>query len=797
MAHERFDPEDFLDLRDVTPRAKAQVVTPIVAPPVYTRRPGAPARAAVSLDADGQRAAPCHDDTPPASAIPPAPQPARAPVHHDVYVAAAPARAPIQHNIPGAAAPTRAPVQHNIPGAAAPERAPIQHNIPGAAAPTRAPVQHTIPAAVAPTRAPIQHTIPGGTAPERVPVQHTIPGTAAPTRAPIQHTIPGAAAPTRAPLRAVGSSQPRLVSVPHSMPGQPRPAPVQHHIPGQPRPTLAALAEATPELPPVGPGFPAPEPVAAVAPGAEPYPEDDRFGAVTRAPRAELYPEDDPFADTLSEPLFEPVAAVPAGTRAPRAEPCPEDDPFAAALPEPQPAPVAAAPARAPQPPHSGAPGETVLRIPLAIAFWGLEYRAQSWTERGFTLLDPLPLDGMAPGGVIDLTLLIGQGVARIEMRVQARAEAGDAGDPRHFSFVGLDRAQAEALHRIVDHVVSHQALSLTRLLAEPESNPPAARPAAVPVPRATVRRTGGFRRGLKLALFGIALAAAGGTAWNLSTAIGSRYGAVTVEATSLSAPVAGVITAFAVAPGQAVARGEVLGYVRPADSDRRRAEMDERRQQLLDERADLLTLYDTMTPRAATPVSGADAGNDALVQVSVLASPGAPADAERAGSRTLESIERRIAAVTDELDQIDTASIETERGEPILSPCDCTVQGIAGRNGEWADPDQQLAVLVGSAAPTVHALVIGEEAGQIAIGNRARIRLADGTTLRGQVQRMSFDPRWRGFAGLPENVFAIDRYARIEVRPDQPLSAPLGTAATVTVQTNGIWARLGALAGL
>jgi len=708
MANERFDPEDFLDLRDVTPRAKAQVVTPIVAPPVYSRRPAAPPRAAVSLEADVQRAAPCRDDTPPASAIPQAPQPARAPVPHDVYVAPAPARAPIQHNIPGAAAPARAPIQHNIPGAAAP---------------------------------------------------------------------------ARAPLRAVGSGQPRLVPMPHSIPGQPRPAPVQHHIPGQPRPAPAPVAEVAPELPPLAPEFPAAEPVAAFA------------------PRADLYPEDDPFADTLSEPLPErqpaPVAAAPARTRAPRAELFPEDDPFAAALPEPQPAPVAAAPARAPRPPHPVAPGDTVLRIPLAIAFWGLEYRAQSWTEHGFTLLDPLPLDGMAPGAVLDLTLLIGQGVARIEMRVQARAQAGDAADPRHFSFVGLDPAQAEALHRIVDHVVSHQALSLTRLLAEPESSPPAARPAAAPVPRATVRRTGGFRRGLKLALFVIALAAAGGTAWNWSTAVASRYGAVTVEATSLSAPVAGVVTAFAVAPGQAVARGEVLGYVRPADSDRRRAEMDERRQQLLDERADLLTLYDTMTPRVATPVSGADAGSDALVRVSVLAPAEAPADAEHPGSRTLGSIERRIATVTAELDQIDTASTDAEQGEPILSPCDCTVQGIARRNGEWTDPDQQLAVLVGAAAPTVHALVIGEEAGRIAIGNRARIRLADGTTLRGQVQRMSFDPRWRGFAGLPENVFAIDRYARIEVRPDQPLSAPLGTAATVTVQTNGIWARLGALAGL
>ena len=767
MANDGFDPEDFLDLKDVTPRVAPRDITPLVAPPVYTRRPAAPVRAGVTLEAEVQRPAPRRDDTPPPVAHPQTPRQPAQPIRHNIPgMTAAPAPRP---PVPGFEAPCpQAPA-----APATPPRPAVEHHIPGQLHPSaRQPRAQT--ARGENVSQPIVHAIPAPRHPARAPIRHNIPGATEPTRAPIQRTVAGAAEPTRGPVR-------------HTVPA----SPVQHHIPGQPRP--------------------APAPVAQVFADPAPHFEAPRYDAP--APRAPQYPEDFPCAETLPEVLL--AASVPART----------------AVQE-----------------HRGDHGGAVVHEPLAIAFRGQEYPAQSWTVHGFTLQDALPLEGSALGRVIDLTLLIGQGVTRIEMRVQARAESGDAADPRRFVFVDLDRARAEVLHRIVDHVVSNQALTLTQLLNETETDRHAR--------RTTGGRTRRFLSGFRLLLAVIALLVAAGVTWNSVTSIASRYGAVTVEATSLSVPVPGTVTALAMAQGQAVAQGDVLGYVRPSDFDRRQSSMAERRQQLLDERADLLTRHDTMTQLAAISVTGADtdrtridqqlslaqrrldlereqlavlrAGGmptaerqreraaqearvlqaetelldtrarlDALVQVTVLAPLGVAGGDLRADTQTLDSVERRIDAVTAELDRIDALGINSDLGEPIVSPCDCVVQGIERRNGEWADPDQQLAVLVGAEAPTVHALVLSEEARKIAIGDRARIRLADGTTLQGRVQRMNYDPHWRGFAGLQDNVFAADRYARIEILPDQPLSAPVGMVATVTIQTSAIWGQMRALVGL
>ena len=135
--------------------------------------------------------------------------------------------------------------------------------------------------------------------------------------------------------------------------------------------------------------------------------------------------------------------------------------------------------------------------------------------------------------------------------------------------------------------------------------------------------------------------------------------------------------------------------------------------------------------------------------------------------------------------------------GEPIVSPCDCTVQQIDRRPGEWADPSDQLAVLVGAEAPTVHALILGENARSIELGDLAQIELADGTALTGHVARMNYDAHWLGYAGLQDNVFAADRYARVEIVPEAPLTAPVGMVASVDVHTDRLLGTVRTFLGL
>ena len=96
-----------------------------------------------------------------------------------------------------------------------------------------------------------------------------------------------------------------------------------------------------------------------------------------------------------------------------------------------------------------------------------------------------------------------------------------------------------------------------------------------------------------------------------------------------------------------------------------------------------------------------------------------------------------------------------------------------------------------------MHALILSEDARSVDLGDTARIALADGTTVPGRVTRMNYEARWPGYTGLQDNVFAADRYARIEVTPDDALRAPIGMVAEVNVNTNALFSELASLVGL
>lgn len=508
--------------------------------------------------------------------------------------------------------------------------------------------------------------------------------------------------------------------------------------------------------------------------------------------------------------------------------------PEAQGVPAPEAAPPALRPVRIPE--------------PMAVHWQGVEHAVAAWDVNGFELATPLPRV-LAPGRgrVVDVTLLIGRGGTRIEMQVQARATDPDTRNPQAFAFVDLDRAQAEVLHRIVDQVVANKALSLTQLLNDTETTR-AAR-------TATETRARGMRTAFQLGLAATVLAVAGTLTWNSFANVRARYAAVTVPATTVAVPVAGVIAGVRAEAGQQVAAGDVLGHVRPADHDARLDDLDTRRRALeaeqaewrarlatlgtvadlstqgaesqlaqLDdalrlaerrlavERAELATLNAQGLPtparqrdrarqeaevlRAETALLDLRTRRDAAARAGMLAPLGLGLEGARGDGTTVEIAELRLAGLAAEIAALYAREERIAAGEPVLAPCDCTVHRIDLSPGEYARPDRAAAVLIGDAPAAIHALIPAEDARKIDLGDRARIELADGTRLQGRVAQMNFEARWPGHAGLPQDVFAAERYARVAIAPGAPIDAPAGMAAHVVIRTGGPLSGLAALVG-
>lgn len=165
---------------------------------------------------------------------------------------------------------------------------------------------------------------------------------------------------------------------------------------------------------------------------------------------------------------------------------------------------------------------------PMSVQWQGVEYPVASWNVHGLRLERPIPRV-IAPGAgrLVDLTLLIGPRGTRIEMQVQAKAEAEVAEPALAYRFVDLDRAQSEVLHRLVDHAVNRQSVSLTRLLNETEHS----RTAGVE----TAEQVRAARSRLQLVLAGLVLLAALSALWSRMTTVQARYAAVTAVASSVN----------------------------------------------------------------------------------------------------------------------------------------------------------------------------------------------------------------------------------------------------------------------
>ena len=594
---------------------------------------------------------------------------------------------------------------------------------------------------------------------------------------------------------------------------------------------------------------------------------DDEIEAPSRATtRAPVHtPERAPERETAQAPVHAPMQAPrPMDNQAPLAPQAPQlsreraPEPIqtqAPAAPRPalQPAPIPPVETAVARPPmrepvrHAPMPTPSVGE-PMIVVFQGVDHPTVAWDVNGFRLARPMARTAeQGRGRVIDVTLLLGGGVTRIEMRVQARAADAAADQPLAYVFVDLGRAQSEVLHRVVGSVMSRQALSLTSLLNETEQNLNA---------RAQTNETSRrFRSTLQLGLAAAVVAVAGYmTLANLS-AVNARFAAVTVAATSLPVPVAGMITQLAVRPGQGVTPGDVIGYVRPGDHEERLQALADRRRRLEAERVELFARRGAMDSLATISTGGLQTEQAAHERAVALAEqrleierqilsslnasglPTAERQRQRAGQQATvlraesdllraqsalsdwqrgqslaamgqtggtlrvdsapEMMSLQLSQINDELAEIEARQQTAHLGQPILSPCACTVHELTRQTGEWARPEDGLGTLTTGGTATVHALILAEDARAISIGDPGRITLADGTTVSGRVTQLNYNPVWSGYAGLRADVFGLDRYARIEITPDHPLNAPVGMVAQASIETSGLLAQARSLVGL
>ena len=456
-----------------------------------------------------------------------------------------------------------------------------------------------------------------------------------------------------------------------------------------------------------------------------------------------------------------------------------------------------------------------------------------SWTVEGVRLLPGTII--AAPGALISASIQVG-GKIRLEIDVVLRYDGTTEGKDVFF-FVDLDPEHAALIHRLEDDAALERS---DRLLAALEDGGAAAAAGSA------------LRRVRTAVAFGFAALLLAGVLWLLYTTLAtvqSRYGAVSAPAVRIDSPATGRL-ALEVAVGQRVAPQQLLGRVDGTETLSRIDAIDQeilslrsrslgitarlqdlaafeataptqdamleaarKARDLLDARADL---YDNdaerltrladggVGPRARAEEAQAramEARARAELQAQEVARLEAEAQLRAAGvyapyprdslvgTATLDAerigIERTIKALMDEKARL------VHQGF-LASPCGCVVHAIAGTDGNTIGTGNHVMTLVDADRPLLQALVLAEEAQTLRVGDRAVVNLADGRGGTAYITAISYTPIDPHRAGLPHDIFSVDRYARLDLSMEGLDNAPIGMVADVRIVGRGVADALG-----
>ncbi|MBN8294929.1 HlyD family efflux transporter periplasmic adaptor subunit [Rhodobacter sp. NTK016B] len=476
-----------------------------------------------------------------------------------------------------------------------------------------------------------------------------------------------------------------------------------------------------------------------------------------------------------------------------------------------------------------------VVREPMVIVHRGVEHPVVEWSISGFTLDadDHLEVSGGDEGFLV--TLLIGDGETRVQMRVRVASEEPELEHPTRFVFVDLDAARADVLEKIVDHVVATQSKSRERQPAQPRSTAArtapapttAAEPQHAPVPPRAERQSAPVDDAFDSEVYG-------------ADADTFRAQALTEAAPPVAAP----------QPKKAEKKApKAEAAPKPASETPARGRRIRIGAKL--PLAVLLLITGSVTYGIATSVTSryaavtvaaidANAPIDGVFRESLVApgdrvtpdqilgyitppareyplgaaeSTGAYSDAMRARIDTLlqSSVEPMQAVIpvpgvdplpenTESADMAPltvappAASVLPPReaaapaGVPIYASCDCVVQQVSLQAGDAVEPGTRAFVLAGAEAPNVQALLPAAQAAEVAVGDRVMTRIGNEAAGFGRIEQIVAATDTLGRAGLEADVFGSSHYRRIEIAPDTPIAAAAGTPVHVTVQTFGPW---------
>lgn len=456
-----------------------------------------------------------------------------------------------------------------------------------------------------------------------------------------------------------------------------------------------------------------------------------------------------------------------------------------------------------------------------------------SWTVEGIRLQPGTVL--AAPGALLSGSIQVG-GKIRLEIDVVLRYDGMWEGKDVFF-FVDLDPEHAALIHRLEDDAALERS---DRLLAALEDG------------GAAVAAGSALRRVRTAVAFGFAALLLVGVLWLLYTTLAtvqSRYGAVSAPAVRIDSPATGRL-ALEVEPGQRVTKGQILGRVDGTETLARLAAIE---QEILELRSRSLVLaarfqdIDAFEATSGTQDAMLDAARQAYAMLDARADLydrdvdrltrladggiGPRARAEEAQARALEARARaeiqaqevaRLeadaqlraagiyapyprdslvgkATLSAEQAGIDRAikALMEEQGRLadqgfLESPCDCVVHAVDGTEGNTMGTGEHVLTLVDMDRVFLQALVLAEEAHSLRVGDSAMVSLSDGRGGTARVVDVSYTPIDPHRAGLPTDVFSVDRYARLDLEMEGLEGVPVGMVADVRVVGRGVAHALG-----
>lgn len=486
----------------------------------------------------------------------------------------------------------------------------------------------------------------------------------------------------------------------------------------------------------------------------------------------------------------------------------------------------------------SGKRTQPRVGLPATITMEGVDYRTTDWSIGGFKL--ERGKDNSKPGDIHRARMVIHCKPFDVTLDLNAQVvSANDAGVALHFRFVDATADQVQVLRQVIDDYLAGDVTTIDRLM-DPETG---RRSVIVPAnsghgARALLRSM--IYVAVLVLLIGIlALSVIGGVLTKRAT-----VAAVTAEGSFVRSPGPGTISGETLLPNQTIRKGDKLyslsvaaqGDHKPEDIRRKIAELQVKLESQMSELSEiqLLTRTEETRARAATYAARSEVGSiqrQISSQRSILAraitlhqnrvGPAQDVDEARVALHALErdlGVSRlRLATAEADLSTIGTgitrnydtnnrpsvaqteAAIRTTQAEialqqtalaeldqslTIAAPCDCVVDKVYARNGEFVREGDKLYQLrnVNDRKFRVDALVPVTDARLLRVGEGANVELANGKEIDGvKIQDINFlnDRDYR--VGMPQT-FTAEPMALVSMSTDKVLAENMiGVPALVT----------------